>query len=179
MKRAFLLFTFISFLGFSQEKYLTKSGLLNFEASVSSFEEIKATNTNVTAIFNAANGQFATLALVKGFRFKNALMEEHFNESYAESDIYPKAIFKGRLIGYTENNTLIAYPIKGSLDFHGVTKNIQNVTVQIINSENKITFKGAFELNPEEFDVEIPKIVSSKIADTVSVIFEFNMTKTK
>jgi len=104
-------------------------------------------------------------------------MEEHFNESYAESDIYPKAIFKGSLIGYTENNTLIAYPIKGSLDFHGVTKNIQNVTVQIINSENKITFKGAFELNPEEFDVEIPKIVSSKIADTVSVIFEFNMTK--
>ena len=42
MKRLFLLFTFISFLGFSQEKYLTKSGLLNFEASVPSFEEIKA-----------------------------------------------------------------------------------------------------------------------------------------
>ena len=90
MKKVYLLFAFISFIGFSQEKYLTKTGLLNFEASVPSFEEIKATNTNVTAIFNAANGQFATLALVKGFRFKNALMEEHFNESYAESDSYPK-----------------------------------------------------------------------------------------
>ena len=75
MKKVYLLFAFISFIGFSQEKYLTKTGLLNFEASVPSFEEIKATNTNVTAIFNAANGQFATLALVKGFRFKNALME--------------------------------------------------------------------------------------------------------
>ena len=177
MKRLFLLFTFISFLGFSQEKYLTKSGLLNFEASVPSFEEIKATNTNVTAIFNVGTGQFATLALVRGFRFKNALMEEHFNESYAESDSYPKAIFKGKLIGYTENNTLGSYPIKGTLSFHGVTKNIQNVIVQIINLENKLTFKGAFELNPKEFDVEIPKIVSSKIADSVTVVFEFNMTK--
>ena len=84
----------ISFVGFSQSKYLTKSGLLNFEASVEAFEEIKATNNNVTAILNTENGQFAALALVKGFRFKNALMEEHFNENYAESDEHPKAIFK-------------------------------------------------------------------------------------
>ena len=74
MKKLSLLFTFISFFCFSQEKYLTKTGVLTFEASVPSFEEIKATNTNVTAIFNASNGQFAILALVKGFRFKNALM---------------------------------------------------------------------------------------------------------
>ena len=86
MKSVYLFFTLISFFAFSQEKYLTKTGTLVFEASVPSFEEIKATNTNVTAIFNASNGEFATLALVKGFRFKNALMEEHFNESYAESD---------------------------------------------------------------------------------------------
>ena len=86
MKNIHLLFLLISFLGFSQSKYLTKSGVLNFEASVEAFEEIKATNTNVTSILNTENGQFAALALVKGFRFKNALMEEHFNESYAESD---------------------------------------------------------------------------------------------
>ena len=91
--------------------------------------------------------------------------------------MYKRQIFKGKLIGYTENNTLGSYPIKGTLSFHGVTKNIQNVIVQIINLENKLTFKGAFELNPKEFDVEIPKIVSSKIADSVTVVFEFNMTK--
>ena len=93
MKNIYLLFSFCSVVGFSQEKYLTKSGVLNFEASVEAFEEIKATNTNVTAILNTANGQFAALALVKGFRFKNALMEEHFNESYAESDEYPQSYF--------------------------------------------------------------------------------------
>ena len=50
-----------------------------FEASVPSFEEVKATNLNVSAVLNTNTGEFAALALVKGFRFKVALMEEHFN----------------------------------------------------------------------------------------------------
>ena len=57
MKHLYILFLVISVLGFSQEKYLTKSGVLNFEASVDTFEEIKATNDNVTAIFNAMKRQ--------------------------------------------------------------------------------------------------------------------------
>lgn len=177
MKNIHLLFLLISFVGFSQSKYLTKSGVLNFEASVESFEEIKATNTNVTAILNTENGQFAALALVKGFRFKNALMEEHFNESYAESDSFPKAIFKGVVEGFKENNALNNYLINGTLDFHGVTEKIQNINVQIKKLDSKLTFKGNFELNPKEFDIEIPKIVSSKIADKVIVVFEFTMVK--
>ena len=177
MKSVYLFFTLISFFAFSQEKYLTKTGMLVFEASVPSFEEIKATNTNVTAIFNASNGEFATLALVKGFRFKNALMEEHFNESYAESDSFPKAIFKGVVEGFKENNALNNYLINGTLDFHGVTERIQNINVQIKKLDSKLTFKGNFELNPKEFDIEIPKIVSSKIADKVIGVFEFTMVK--
>ena len=95
MKHLYILFLVISVLGFSQEKYLTKSGVLNFEASVDTFEEIKATNDNVTAIFNASNGQFAALALVKGFRFKNALMEEHFNKTMRNQMNILKRFLKG------------------------------------------------------------------------------------
>ncbi|MDB9955089.1 YceI family protein, partial [Flavobacteriaceae bacterium] len=171
MKHLCILFAFVSVLGFSQEKYLTKSGLLNFEASVEAFEEIKATNTNVTAILNTANGQFAALALVKGFRFKNALMEEHFNENYAESDEFPKAIFKGELSGFSIENIQTTYSINGTLSFHGVTKTLENVSVEITPSENSFNFKGLFEIAPNDFDIEIPSIVSSKIADSVTVVF--------
>ena len=83
----------------AQGKYLTRTGQLDFEASVPAFEEVAAKNSAVTAILNAENGEFAALALVTGFRFKNALMEEHFNEKYAESEKYPKATFKGKLDG--------------------------------------------------------------------------------
>lgn len=177
MKHLYVLFLVISLVGFSQEKYLTKSGVLNFEASVDTFEEIKATNDNVTAIFNASNGQFAALALVKGFRFKNALMEEHFNENYAESNEYPKAIFKGELTNFSLETIQSTYTMNGTLTFHGVTKSLKNVAVELISSENAFTFKGSFEIAPTDFDIEIPKIVRSKIANSVSVVFEFEMEK--
>ncbi len=167
----------MSITGLAQEKYLTKSGVLNFEASVDTFEEIKASNDNVTAIFNTSNGQIAALALVKAFRFKNALMEEHFNENYAESDLYPKAIFKGELIGFSLDSLQTNYTINGTLSFHGVTKPLKNVTVDLTASENSFTLKGAFEIAPNDFDIEIPKIVSSKIADSVAVVFEFELTE--
>jgi hypothetical protein len=177
MKNIYLLFLCISFTGISQEKYLTKSGVLNFEASVEAFEEIKAFNSNVTAIFNAANGQIAALALVKGFRFKNALMEEHFNENYAESDLYPKAIFKGELVGFSLDALQTSYSIQGTLSFHGITKPLENVSVEVKSSENSYTLQGTFEIAPNDFDIEIPKIVRSKIADSVAVIFEFELLK--
>ncbi len=72
-----------------QEKKLTKTGTITFEASVPSFEEVKGKNTAVTCILNTSNGEIAALALMKGFRFKVALMEEHFNENYIESSKFP------------------------------------------------------------------------------------------
>jgi hypothetical protein len=163
--------------GFSQVKYLTKSGVLNFEASVETFEEIKAANSNVTAIFNASNGEFAALALVKGFRFKNALMEEHFNENYAESDEFPKAIFKGELTGFSLETIQNTYTINGTLSFHGVTQPIENVSVVVVASKNTFHFKGSFVIAPNDFDIEIPNIVRSKIADNVTVVFDFELIK--
>src|SRR5688500_14963512 len=80
--------------GVSAQKMITKTGKVTFEASVPSFEEVKATHDAVTCVLNPATGEIASLALIKGFRFKIALMEEHFNENYIESNKYPKATFK-------------------------------------------------------------------------------------
>ncbi|MDQ5930830.1 MAG: hypothetical protein QG594_2619, partial [Bacteroidota bacterium] len=77
-----------SFLVFSQEKILTKSSTITFEASVPSFQPVLGTNTNVTFVLNPATGEIASLALIKGFQFEMPLMEEHFNENYMESDKY-------------------------------------------------------------------------------------------
>ena len=177
MKHITLFVFFISVMGFSQVKYLTKSGVLNFEASVETFEEIKASNSNVTAIFNASNGEFAALALVKGFRFKNALMEEHFNESYAESDEFPKAIFKGKLSNFSLETIQNTYTINGTLSFHGVSQPVENVSVEVVASKNTFHFKGSFVISPNDFDIEIPNIVRSKIADIVTVVFDFELIK--
>ena len=181
MKKVIFLALFsISISAIAQSKYLTKTGQLNFEASVPSFEEVAAKNNAVTAILNTENGEFAALALVKGFRFKNALMEEHFNENYAESDEHPKATFKGKVDGLDfdnlsneESNT----SIDGSLTFHGVTKQIEGIPLTLEKEDDKIIISGNFKVLVSDFDIEIPKIVANKLSNEVDIDFRFELVK--
>ncbi|MBD0825082.1 YceI family protein [Aestuariibaculum marinum] len=179
MKYLLYCMAFISLNVFAQDKYLTKTGTVGFEASVPSFEEVKATNNSVTAILNADNGEFAALVLVKGFRFKNALMEEHFNENYAESDTYPKATFKGTIDDFNVSkiNKKTSFTISGALSFHGKTKTLNKVPIIISKVNDILEISGKFEANASEFDIKIPKIVSNKIAETIAVSFDFKLTK--
>ncbi len=180
MKYSAIIIAFITLNTFAQTKYLTKTGVVNFEASVPSFEEVKANNKSVTAIINTENGEFASLALIKGFRFKNALMEEHFNENYAESDKYPKAIFKGQINDFTLKkitNKDTSFNIDGNLTFHGKTIEIKANKVSINIKNEILTISGNFLVKASDFDIDIPKIVKSKISENIKVIFNFSMLK--
>ena len=174
----FLVFFFVGLVVNAQDKYLTKVGEVNFEASVPSFEEVAAKNNTVTAIVNTTTNEFAALVLVKGFRFKNALMEEHFNENYAESSIYPKATFKGNIVGANlKDGKSGAYTIAGDLTFHGVTQSIQSIPIEITFEEDAIIIKGNFTVKASEYDIKIPNIVKNKVSETVIISFVFNLDK--
>ncbi len=176
----FALCFFVSALCFSQEKYIDSNGTIVFEASEELFEEVKATNTSATAIYNIKTNEIAALALMKGFRFKNSLMEEHFNENYIESDTYPKAIFKGKLIDFNPQTDLSKNPtpikVKGVLELHGKQKDLEILlTIQKVN--NTISLTGTFSVTPADFDIEIPKVVSNKIAKVVNINIDFKLVK--
>jgi hypothetical protein len=155
----------------SQENIISKSGTITFEASVASFEEVKATNNSVTFVLNPMTGEIASLALIKGFRFKVALMEEHFNENYIESDQYPKAIFKGKIDGFDVNG-LNANPknfiIKGTLALHGKSKDI-NVSARISKSAAGINLVSDFSVNASDFNIPIPSIVKNKVSNKINI----------
>ena len=177
MKKIIYLLVLVSTISFGQNKYLTKNGTIGFEASVPTFEEVKANNNSVTAILNTENGEFAALALIKGFRFKNALMEEHFNENYADSDKFPKATFKGVIKSFDSNNLNTDYTINGILTFHGVSKSFEDIKIHISKKDELIVFKGEFSTIASDFDIGIPKIVRNKISESVDVSFEFDLKK--
>lgn len=163
-----LLFTQLFVLG--QEKWSTKSGTIQFEASVPSFEEVKATHQQVGAILKD-DGTIACLALMNGFRFKVALMEEHFNENYAESDRYPKAVLKGKIKDLDVANLseqASEYQLDGEITLHGQTKAI-TVTVLLARTATGIDLDTEFKLSPADFDIEIPSVVTAKIAEVVDV----------
>lgn len=161
----------VSSIGLAQEKMISKSGVITFEASVPSFEEVKATNNGVTLVLNPATGEIASLALMKGFRFKVALMEEHFNENYIESDRYPKAIFRGKIEEFDINN-LTATPkdfvINGKLDLHGKSVVIKLIA-KMSKSASGISFLSNFSVNASDFNISIPSVVKNKVSNKINI----------
>ncbi|MFC4634900.1 YceI family protein [Dokdonia ponticola] len=163
--------------GYAQ-KYYTKTGQIDFEASVPAFEPVKASHKTVTALLDANSGEIAILSLMKGFRFRNALMEEHFNENYMESDTYPKAVFKGTVIDFSkeglDNNK--SFTVKGTLTLHGKTKDVEAV-LDVKMVANTLVLKTTFSVAPEEFDIEIPGVVSEKISDKILITADFTLVE--
>ena len=178
MKKLFFsIFVCFSLTFYGQEKYYTKTAEVTFEASVHSFEAVKAKHENVTALFNTNTGEIAALILIKGFRFKNALMEEHFNENYMESDAFPKASFKGKIdgidqIGFSKNKQQLV--LNGIVTIREITKKV-SFDVIVSASDGKIYLEGDFILNPSDFGIEVPGIVREKIAKEVSVMLNLKL----
>jgi YceI-like domain len=167
-------FLLASSLVLAQDKIVAKNGSIAFEASVPAFEEIKAKNDGVTIIINTKTGEIASLALIKGFKFKIALMEEHFNENYMESDKHPKATFKGKIDNFDFSKLTSDaknYTVKGKLELHGKSKDI-TITASIKKTANGISLISNFTLNTDDFDIEIPSVVSKKVSKKVNVKLE-------
>lgn len=176
MKNIFLIgFLFSTIFCNAQTKMITKTGKITFEASVPTFEEVKAKNETVTCIVNTKTGEIASLALMKGFRFKIALMEEHFNENYLESDTYLKATFKGKIEDFDVSKLseiATEFTIKGKLELHGKNKEIKTIA-KIRKVNNGIEILSNFDINTDDFNIEIPSVVSKKVSKKVNLNLSF------
>lgn len=166
-----LLFIIHSGFVFAQDRIITKSATVTFEASVPAFEEVKATNKNVTVVLNPKTGELASLTLVKGFRFKVALMEEHFNENYIESDKFPKAVFRGKIEQLNVNN-LTNVPkelaLNGTLELHGKTVAIKTVA-KLSKTSAGIKLDCNFNVNANDFNIAIPSVVKNKVSNKINI----------
>ena len=179
-KIALILFLLISFSTFAQ-KYFTKTGNTQFKASVEAFEPVEATNKSTTAIININSGEIASLLFVKAFNFRVALMQEHFNENYMDSSTFPKATFKGSISNFNFSNissTEKKLLLKGILTVRGVEKEIETLAT-FSKKEDKLLMVTSFGVKPEDFNIKIPKIVSSKIAGTINISLAYEFIKKK
>ena len=167
----FLIFSFADF-DTKQHQFIARQGQISF-FSYTSVENIEAKNNQVLSILDIEKEEIAISMLMRAFVFKKDLMYEHFNESYIESDIYPKANFEGKIIEFdantTEQQTKI---IRGQLTIHGITKEL-DIKASIENKNGKYAVSGAFEVFVKDFDIKIPPILASNIAKTISIQFLF------
>jgi len=179
MKKTALIFT-LSLLAFSaqSQKYMTKTGFIGF-FSHTPMEDIKGDNNQVASVLDISTGEIVFQALIKSFHFDRALMEEHFNENYMESEKFPKAIFKGRITNLSSvnftNNGIYDVNVEGDLTIHNVTnKVITKGTLEIV--PGGINANSKFKIVPEAYKIEIPGVVREKINKNLEVTVEMKYT---
>ena len=163
MRQIISLFLLLSFFSVNAQKYLAKDGVISF-FSETLIEDITAVNSKVSAVFDNESNQLVFQLMIKDFVFPISLMQEHFNENYLESDIYPKSTFTGKVIKKDNQNTKVL----GDLKIHGI-KNKINVDGVLIKQENRILISAEFILKLEDYDIEIPTIVMYNIAEEIEV----------
>jgi polyisoprenoid-binding protein YceI len=173
-----LLLSCIAFSAGAQDIYFTRTGKIEFHSG-SSIEDIDGTNNEVSSMLNIKTGDMAFTVLVKSFHFKRALMEEHFNENYMESEKFPKASFKGKIVTMPVINMTAngSYTIQteGELTIHGITKKI-SVPGKLTVSNGKITGVSSFKIILSDYNVQIPGVVAEKFSKetviNVSCVYE-------
>lgn len=176
-----VIFLFLSFFANAQEKFYTKSGKVSLYSSTS-METIEAVNKSSVVLLDTKTGDIQFALLMKGFEFKKALMQDHFNSDYVESDKYPKSEFKGQITNNSEINYNKdgAYPTKvnGKLTIHNETKDIE-ATGTIVVKDGKLQVNSVFNILLADYKITVPRIVRSNIDDNIKITVDCGLEPLK
>ncbi len=173
MKNKFILSALLAFtfLSVKAQQYMTKTGTVKF-FSHTTLEDIKAENRKVVSVLDSKTGIMEFTMLMKGFDFPNDLMEQHFNESYAESSKFPKANFKGTItdvakINFAKDGT---YTVNytGKLTLKDVTKDITGTATFVVKG-GSATATSKIKVKPSDYNFKIPATAVGKISDEMEV----------
>lgn len=157
--------------GLIAQKLFTRSGEISFYSDAV-VEKIEAYNNSATAVLDASSSRLEFAVLIKGFQFEKALMQEHFNENYLESDKFPKATFKGNFLQpeaiQWNQDGRYEIVVKGELSIHGLTKIVEIPTIIEI-AKGKTLGTASFIVKVADYGITIPKLVQDNIAKEIRV----------
>jgi hypothetical protein len=173
MKRIVLsaVFALLLSAGLNAQQFFTKNGTISF-FSKTPMENIDAKNSQVMSVLSLPSGDFKFSLMVKSFHFEKALMEEHFNENYMESEKYPKATFNGKITD-AANISLkkdgdYKVTVSGELTLHGVAQKIIVPGVLTVKS-GKLTATSKFSILLADYKVAVPKMVEANISKSIEI----------
>jgi len=158
------------------QKHITKTGVIEIYSQTPLFT-IEGENKKVASILNVANGEVVASTLIRSFKFEEALVEEHFNENYLEPHLYPKAIFKGKImdfqnIDFSKDGTYNIV-IEGKLTIHGETNYVKEKGTLSIK-KGVISAKTEFSVSLKAYKVRIEESYKKAIKDDILLKIHFN-----
>lgn len=139
-------------------------------------ELIRASSNNLVGLLDTAKKNFSFRVPISSFEgFNSRTQREHFNENYMQTEKYPEASFKGKIIEDIRLSEEGSYTVraKGWLNIHGVEKE-RIIKTELTVKNNVIAVKSNFTVLLSDHNIPIPKVVYQKLANEIKV--EVNTT---
>ncbi len=164
---------------FAQNVLVDKQGVAHF-FSEAPIEDIEAVNKKAVGAINLDKGEVAVSIVIRDFHFDKSLMEEHFNENYMESEKFPKASYKGKIINFSELDFTKPGAFKaiteGELDIHGIKRPMTS-EIEFQVSDDSIEVETSFDVELKDHEIKIPRMLIRNIAEVIDVDVKFNFMK--
>ncbi|MBP6334262.1 MAG: YceI family protein [Bacteroidia bacterium] len=181
MKKIIIAFTFLlsTIVVVGQNRVYTKNGKVKFDATTASSPEVVAAiNSQATSVIDLGTGAMQFAILMKSFLFEKALMQEHFNENYVESDKFPKSEFKGSIVNMKdvvlEKDGTYNVTVKGKLTIHGVTKDVETNGTLTVKGGTIVAGKSEFVVLLSDYNIAVPGLVKDKLDKQARITIDMN-----
>lgn len=143
-------------------------GKVEFHTS-SIMSDIEAVSKEMDVSLDVETGEVNIRIPISSFDFEYEMMQDHFNEDYLESELYPYASFQGKITqDITPLQEVVEVDVSGNLIIHGVTKMIK-VTANISQTDGFTRVKCVFPIVFKDFNVDEPSILSKSVAKDVEL----------
>lgn len=157
----------------SAQKFITKAGVIEIYSQTPIYI-FKGVNNQVGSILDAENGEIVSSALIRSFKFEQALVEDRFNKNYLDPVKFPKSTFQGKIMDYKKinfsENGRHDVTIEGKLTINGVTNYIKERGVLTVNNGN-VTALAEFIVSLKAYKINVEKAYEQ---DNVLLKIHFN-----
>ena len=153
----------------------TTKGYVEFK-SQAQLEMLSASSKELAGLIDLNKRTFSFKINIRSFQgFNSPLQREHFNENYLESNKFPEASFKGKIIEEVDLSKDGKYQVrtKGIFTIHGVSQ--ERILKNDITVKNhSINIISNFSVLLTDHNIPIPKVVYQKLVNEILV--EVNAT---
>ncbi|MNZ83074.1 YceI-like domain protein [compost metagenome] len=153
----------------AQSQLIARNAELSFYSSAP-IEDIKASSKSGYSVMDTQAKTVYFKVDMRTFKFRKGLMEEHFNENYIESDRYPYAEYKGKIVDDVDLSKDGDYQVtvKGDLLLHNVTQNY-TTKADIKVRDGRVSASSSFKVKLADHKIKIPTLLVKNIAEVVDV----------
>ena len=133
-------------------------------------EDIKGESSTALSALNVDSKEVYFKVPIRSFNFPSSLMQEHFNEDYLESDKFPYAEFKGKIIDNIDLTKPGTYTVtvEGNLTIHNVSRAYTTKGIVEVKPD-AVTTHAVFNIKPQDHGVKIPTLLTKNLAENLQV----------